>query len=247
MAVSIGEEVTGLGARSFTGFGNLSSIVVPKNVTSISGEAFSYSGLTDAVIEDGVTELGYGVFSYCPSLSSVTLPNTLRKIGADVFEECYGLSSVTIPESVDDISQVAFRYSRLSAVTMEGRTKAEAKAVSGYPWGLGNGGVIHCSDGDVVVGDDTVVTYKDGSVQSLQLTGELVRFQIPNWANAVSIEIGRGVTSIANNALFQGDNVETIVVPDSVTSIGENAFAYCPKLTSLTLGQNVESLGSRFI
>ena len=68
--MQIGEEVTGLGERSFTGFGNLSSIVVPKNVTSISGEAFSYTGLKDAVIEDGVTELGYGVFSYCPSLSS---------------------------------------------------------------------------------------------------------------------------------------------------------------------------------
>ena len=79
------------------------------------------------------------------------------------------------------------------------------------------------------------------------MSGELVRFQIPNWVNAVSIEIGRGITSIANAALFQGDNVETIVVPDTVTSIGNSAFAYCTKLTSVTLGQNVTSLGDRFI
>lgn len=93
----------------------------------------------------------------------------------------------------------------------------------------------------------TVVTYKDGSVQKLELSGELVRHQIPNWSNAVSVQIGTAITSIADTALFQGDNVETIVVPDTVTSIGENAFAYCSKLTSVTLGQNVTSLGNRFI
>lgn len=91
------------------------------------------------------------------------------------------------------------------------------------------------------------MTYKDGSVQEFELSGELVRFQIPNWVNAVSIEIGRGITSIAHGALFQGDNVETIVVSDTVTSIGADAFAYCSKLTSVTLGQNVTSLGDRFI
>lgn len=56
-----------------------------------------------------------------------------------------------------------------------------------YHWGLPNGRIIHCSDGDIVVGNDTVVTYKDGSVQYLELSGQLVRFQIPNWVNAVSI------------------------------------------------------------
>lgn len=127
------------------------SIVVPKNVTSISGEAFSYAGLKEVVIENGVTELGYGVFSYCPSLSSLTLPSTLTKIGSDVFEECYALSSVAIPEGVDDISRVAFRYSRLSEITMEGRTKSETQAIGGYPWGLQNGCLIHCTDGDITV------------------------------------------------------------------------------------------------
>lgn len=108
--------------------------------------------MANVVIEDGVTELGYGVFSYSNSLSSVELPSTLKKIGADVFEECGSLSSISVPKSVDDISRAAFRYSRLSAVAMEGRTKAETKAIDNYPWGLANGSVIHCTDGDVVVG-----------------------------------------------------------------------------------------------
>lgn len=114
----------------------MSSIVVPKNVTSISGEAFSYTGLRDVVIENGVTELGYGVFAYSNSLSSLILPSTLTKIGADVFEECGSLHSVSIPKSVVDISQVAFRYSHLTELTMVGRTKAEVRAMENFSWGL---------------------------------------------------------------------------------------------------------------
>ena len=83
-----------------------------------------------------MAELGYGVFAYSNSLSSITLPSTLQKIGSDVFEECGSLSSVAVPKSVVDMSRVAFRYSKLSAVTMEERTKAEAKAVDNYPWSL---------------------------------------------------------------------------------------------------------------
>lgn len=83
--VSIGDEVTAIGERSFTGFSQMSSIVVPKNVTSIGYEAFSWTGLTNVVIENGVTELGNGVFSYSNSLSSIILPSTLTNIGGDVF------------------------------------------------------------------------------------------------------------------------------------------------------------------
>ena len=134
--VSIGEEVTALGERSFTGFGHMTSIVVPKNVTRIMGEAFSYTGLTEVVIEDGLTELGYGVFAYSNSLASIRLPNTLTTISSDVFEECGSLHSVTIPKSVVNISQVAFRYSRLTELTMVGRTKAEVRAMENFSWGL---------------------------------------------------------------------------------------------------------------
>ena len=134
--VSIGDEVTAIGERSFTGFGQMSSIVVPKNVNRIMGEAFTYTGLAEVVIEDGLTELGYGVFAYSNSLASIRLPNTLTNIGGDVFEECRSLASVSIPKSVVNISQVAFRYSRLTELTMVGRTKAEVKAMENYSWGL---------------------------------------------------------------------------------------------------------------
>ena len=225
----------------------MSSIVVPKNVTSISGEAFSWTGLRDVVIENGVTELGYGVFSYSNSLSSITLPNTLQKIGSDVFEECGRLSSVSVPKSVDNISQVAFRYSRLSAVTMEGRTKAETKAIANYPWNLSNGSVIHCTDGDLVVGSETKVTYQNGDVVEYDINGQLARGQISGLTSIVSLDIGRGVTSLATNAFYSCTNLSSVTIPDSVSSIGGAAFMNCYRLSSAVIPNSVSSMdGSTF-
>lgn len=242
--VSIGDEVTAIGERSFTGFGQLSSIVVPKNVISISGEAFSWTGLRDVVIENGVTELGYGVFSYSNSLSSISLPSTLQKIGADVFEECRGLSSISMPKSVDNISQVAFRYSRLSAITMEGRTKAETKAIANYPWNLSNGSVIHCTDGDLVVGSETVVQYKSGLMRYLDIEGQLTYHSIPSVIYAKEVVVGNAVTSIDEGAFEQGSNLTSVTIPGSVNSIGDGAFLGCIALASVVMNEGVETIDS---
>ena len=245
--VQIGEEVTGLGVRSFTGFGSLSSIVVPKNVTSISGEAFSWTGLRDVVIENGVTELSYGVFAYSNSLSSITLPNTLQKIGSDVFEECGRLSSVSLPKNVVDISKVAFRYSRLSAVTMEGRTKTETKAIANYPWNLSNGSIVHCTDGEIVVGSETVVQYKSGLIRNLDIEGELAYNSIPSVVYAKNVAVGNAVTSIGEGVFERCHDLTDATIPGSVKTIGEAAFLDCIALSGMVICEGVETIeGSAF-
>lgn len=226
----------------------MSSIVVPKNVTSIGGEAFSWTGLKNVVIENGVTELGYGVFSYSNSLSSLTLPSTLTKIGADVFEECGSLSSVTIPESVDDISQVAFRYSRLFSVTMEGKTKAEVLSSANYPWGLGVGCQVVCSDGTMVVGDETVITLSDGSQKRAFVGSTLVN----GWENYFRVDrtqikevvIGHTVTKISSGAFTNFTSLKKLTVPSTVTSIEMYCF-YNPSLDLVIMeGKTIQQVRS---
>ena len=70
---------------------------------------YSYSSeIFKAIIEDGVTSIGYYAFSNCPNLSSITLPNSVTRIGDAAFYECSGLISVTIPHSVTSIGASAF-------------------------------------------------------------------------------------------------------------------------------------------
>ena len=78
-----------------------------KQATVISGK---YSGkviIPESVEHEGaaysVTSIGWGAFSYCSGLTSVTIPNSVTSIGDGAFQYCSGLTSVTIPNSVKSI------------------------------------------------------------------------------------------------------------------------------------------------
>jgi len=64
---------------------------------------FIYEGKTYSV-----TSIGKHAFNNCPSLASVTIPNSVTSIGDCAFIRCSGLTSVTIPNSVTSIYDSAF-------------------------------------------------------------------------------------------------------------------------------------------
>lgn len=75
--------------------------------------------ITEVIIGEGVTSIGYCAFRYCDKITSVTIPESMKSIGTWGFGNCYSLSSVIIPESVESIDIVAFEncYS-LDSVTI---------------------------------------------------------------------------------------------------------------------------------
>lgn len=60
------------------------------------------------VVEDGVTDIGDGVFAGCISLSSVKISVSVKYIGIYAFEHCTSLTSIVIPNSVTSIEDWAF-------------------------------------------------------------------------------------------------------------------------------------------
>ena len=78
--------LTYIGHEAFKGCKSLTSVTIPKGVTSIEG--YSFEG--------------------CKSLKSVTIPNSVTSIGEWAFKGCKSLTSVTIPNSVTSIGNEAF-------------------------------------------------------------------------------------------------------------------------------------------
>ena len=82
--------------------------VVDKTVATITAEDLA-----------GVTSIGDQAFSYCISLTSITIPDNVTSIGNGAFRNCSRLTSITIPDSVTSIGQSAFSgCSSLTSVTI---------------------------------------------------------------------------------------------------------------------------------
>ena len=70
-------------------------VVIPETVT--------YNGITYSV-----TSLGWACFTYCSSLTSITIPNSVTSVGEYCFSACRSLTSITIPDSVTSLGFYCF-------------------------------------------------------------------------------------------------------------------------------------------
>ena len=86
--------------------GKLSILDLSEAKIVAGGDAYtSYQGNNMYTYND---KLGYGAFSGCSGLTSLTIPSSVTEIGSEAFEGCSGLTSLTIPSSVTSIGDWAF-------------------------------------------------------------------------------------------------------------------------------------------
>ena len=108
-SVFIPKSVTTIGSYAFSHCVNITSVNIPDSVTSIGTNAFYYcSNLISITIPDSVTTLGDHAFLFCTKLSSVSIGRSIKSIGFETFGYCRQLTSVTIPNSVTSIDNCAF-------------------------------------------------------------------------------------------------------------------------------------------
>jgi hypothetical protein len=81
---------------------SLASITKPNNVSRIRCDFLGdYSVKT--ISSKGITEIGDHFLTKCSSLTSITIPNTVKKIGHCFVDGCTSLSFITIPYCVTEI------------------------------------------------------------------------------------------------------------------------------------------------
>ena len=154
------------------------SVEIKQGTKVIADEAFSYcSSLTSVTVPDSVTSIGSYAFSYCSSLTSVTIGNGVTRIGYSTFKDCTSLTSITIPDGVTKINDYTFSgCTSLASVTIP-----DSVASIGY--------------------------YAFGNCSSL-----------------TSVTIPDSVASIGVSAFYGCTSLTSITIGNGVTSIGEEAF-----------------------
>ena len=104
---------------------------IPDSVVNIGSDYGEYgafascSSLTSITIPNSVKNISTGTFSHCSGLTSVIIPDSMTSIGNALFYGCSGLTSVTIPDSITKIDDLAFSdCSSLTSVTIPASIKS---------------------------------------------------------------------------------------------------------------------------
>ena len=91
-------------------------------VTSIGENAFfSCKSLTSITLPNSIKSIGFGAFMSCESVSKITLPDSVKSIESYAFFHCELLTEITIPSTVKSLGQDVFSHCiSLKTITYNG-------------------------------------------------------------------------------------------------------------------------------
>lgn len=170
-----------------------------KNVTEIGDNTFKGEAVEEAILTEGISEIGNHSFEDCRSLHQIVMPITLKGIGDSAFEGCVSLKSISFPIQLERIGNAAFKGSGL-------RTVSIPKSI----YYMGDYAFAECLELDNIVIPSNIDKITKGMFEGC--------------TNLKKIELNESVTSIEDRAFFGCDDLAFIVIPDSVKNIGADAF-----------------------
>ncbi len=197
--------------------------------------------VTDLVIPNDVTEIGYATFYGCNSLVSVTIPSNVKTIGRGAF---YGSSveTVTIADGVETIEFGAFyECEALNNITI-GNT---VKTIGNYAfYGCDSLAEIALPNSLTTVGD---YAFRDSAIASIVIPDSVTALGkgvFYDCASLTAATLPNGITAIGDKLFYNCAALEAIVIPDSVQVIGDSAFRGCAALADVTIGAGVTTISA---
>ncbi len=219
--VKIGSEVTKIGYGAFEDCGKLAEIIIPKKVKSLGEYCFeACSSLKEIDIsQTEVTAIEESTFAECSGLKNIKCPTALSDIGDEAFYKCSSLEVIELPADTIRIGVSAFRESGLKNIVIpENVTQIRYYAFQNTPL--------------------ETITFKDSAA-------EIWIGAFENCDKLTTVNFGKNIKTIGNQAFYDCDELASITIPDSVTSIGTSIFEGCDKLSEVSLGTGIETISQK--
>ena len=261
-SVTFGDGVKYIPAYLCNRMENLKTVIIPNSVTDIKKEAFYYCpSLTSITIPNSVTNIESKAFYDCVSLRSLTIGSKISSIRYDAFDRCSSISNITI--TADSMEEY-----------LNGCTNAKLQGLfSGLKSAKRHLLINHEIITDVVIPEsiDTIQSsafYNCSDIRSLTLHDDITDIFGNPFLGCDSIQsitiITSSIEKYCQNALnyklyngglphskrkiiINGQEVTSLVIPESVNVIDRHSFYNCTALTSLALPKSIEWIkGSAF-
>jgi len=215
--VTIGSNVESIETNAFNCSNSLKFVTMNCSLDLLSNALEGNNNLITLTIGASITSFSFSGKSYRNKFESVIIGNSITSIDEYAFFSCSNLVSVTIPPSVTSIGKQAFQY---------------------------------CESLKSIVLGDTITTVGVAAFE--------------NCASLNSVTIGAGITSFSSNVFDHCDNLEylstnsalssifssvndkvkSLVIGDSIKTIRNDLLLGWKKLTYVSIGANVESIGT---
>ena len=205
-----GLPVTNISNRAFSGFHNLSSVIISDNITQIGQYAFSQCwGFTSVILGNGVKTIGEAAFFGCDNLTAIEIPKGVTRINDFVFRNCISLNSIIIPDGVTSIGQMAF----------DGCKKLTSIEIPDSVVSIGVRAFDGCENLTAIELPDSVTSIGQRAFDGCK--------------KLTSIELPDSVISIGAWAFCGCEALASVVIPKSVAIIGSGVFDNCNALKTL--------------
>lgn len=249
------------------------NIELRDDIVSITSEAFSYcKGLTDITFPATLSVIGSNAFYGCTGLTSIELPNSVTSIDRYAFYGCTGLNTVTcLALTPPTMNNTCFSSTTYSSAELWVPAASVSAYKAAYEWKRFTDVFGIFSVGDIIevngiyyqIHEENTLSVISRGEDNTPYCGDIVvpdsidycgtNFIVTSIAEAAfsdcdelsSIVLPLSITSIGNNAFDGCAALINVVIPDSVLTIGEQTFQGCTGLTSVTIGSSVTSMGAK--
>ncbi len=183
-----------------------------------------------------VKTIGECAFSWCDTLTGITIPDSVTTIAESAFAFCCNLTGVAIGDKVTKIEDFAFEgCAQLTSITVDAANECYTSI----------DGNLYSKNEEVLMQYATGKTNVEFTVPDSVVTIGASAF---GWCESLkNITIGSNVALIGEAAFYWCDGLTSVTVPDCVTEIGESAFSWCENLESLVIGANVVKIGKEMV
>lgn len=215
------------GAKSFSAADETKRLVIDERITEIGYGVFkNFNRLAEVVLPPNLKHICSEAFRGCTSLKNIVFPKTLETISWHAFSECKSIEEIEIPENVSFIDYYAFSgCGRLRKFSLPENTILSEGVLEGTA-------IEEACPTDIfyfnewalglknILKDNTVLKFKSGTRKISALA-----FGSPDYPI--------------------NEEIAGVVLDGDITYIGEEAFRGCENLESVTANCTLTTIGSR--